>query len=387
VSFYSSSGASRKLRSAPLLEVSLAAVLRLHTPPPEDALAAGLQVVAIETVGRVHFVMVGGTELRERWVAALRAQLAKQQRRGDADAVKAALNAGDDPSTAFLHNSSCWSCGRRRVLNCRRVIGAPRAPPLSAPAAVERALRLSFSLDEASDGGGGRELVDFLDAASDVSRVTLCGLSEAERLACCLNLYHLLIQHAIIVLGPPVSTLHWLSYYSVIAYQTRDDIFSLAELEHCVLRASLSPPSNFVFKLAIPKAKFQWALTSTDWRINFALNCGSICNPPGIFIYTPASVHEQLDEASRYFISRKVQLLGDKATGTTLILPRMMSWYRRDFGGGTIDDCVSAVARFLPERHLSELESALASNDGAGSVTVKFDSFEFRCAALRLAVT
>ena len=60
--------------------------------------------------------------------------------------------------------------------------------------------------------------------------------SSPSHHCCAAQLYHLLIQHAYLVLGPPASTLHWLSYYSVIAYQTADDVFSLVELEHCIIR-------------------------------------------------------------------------------------------------------------------------------------------------------
>ena len=105
-----------------------------------------------------------------------------------------------DPSVSFLHNSSRWSCGRRRILNCRRMLRADGEPPSDPCAVVERALRLSFAVDIGGGeeegrgdaggtrgGGGGARLIEFLDATSAVSRVSMSGLSDAERLAFCLN--------------------------------------------------------------------------------------------------------------------------------------------------------------------------------------------------------
>ena len=136
--------------------------------------------------------------------------------------------------------------------------------------------------------------------------------------------------------------------------------------------------------MAIPKTRYSNALTTVDWRLNFALNCGSISNPPAVLVYRAHTLHEQLDAAARYFLTSKVQLLPAKGGGTTLVLPRVMSWFRRDFGRGTTADCVRAAARYLPERPRAVLELALASSDGGvGSVMVRFAPFEFRCAALR----
>jgi len=244
---------------------------------------------------------------------------------------------------------------------------------------VERALRLSFSLEE-----GGGKLIEFLDAASELSSCSTASLSEAERLSFFLNLYHLMIQHAYLVLGPPSSTLHWLSYYSLIAYQTADDVFSLAELEHCIIRAQTSPPSSFISKLAIPKTKFACALVTRDWRLNFALNCGSISNPPAVPIYTAADLHQQLDLAARYFLSSRVVVRTSKSGDAALLLPRVMSWFRRDFGKGTTADCVRVVARYLPDAPRAILETALASGGSAtGGFSVKIDAFEFRCSSLK----
>ena len=53
------------------------------------------------------------------------------------------------------------------------------------------------------------------------------------------------VNHAYLVLGPPSSSRAWLSYFNTIAYEAGGDIFSLSELEHCIIRANRwQPPTR-----------------------------------------------------------------------------------------------------------------------------------------------
>jgi Protein of unknown function, DUF547 len=48
-----------------------------------------------------------------------------------------------------------------------------------------------------------------------------------ERLALFLNLYHVMILHAYMVLGPPTSALRWASYFTTLCYEVGGEIFRL----------------------------------------------------------------------------------------------------------------------------------------------------------------
>jgi uncharacterized membrane protein YgcG len=50
------------------------------------------------------------------------------------------------------------------------------------------------------------------------------------------NLYHALLQHALLLLGPPRSPRDWASFHSSVSYELFGNVFSLLEIEHCVLR-------------------------------------------------------------------------------------------------------------------------------------------------------
>jgi hypothetical protein len=65
------------------------------------------------------------------------------------------------------------------------------------------------------------------------------------------------------------------SFFNTIAYQVCGDVFTLAELEHNIIRAPSGRPRSFLSKLVLPKSTFAFALGTADRRVNFAISCGS----------------------------------------------------------------------------------------------------------------
>jgi hypothetical protein len=70
-------------------------------------------------------------------------------------------------------------------------------------------------------------------------------------------------------------------------------------------------------------------VSERDWRIHFALNCGAASCPP-IAAYTAEGIDEELDLATESYLSQEVEY--DRETGRVEV-PRLMLWYRGDFGG------------------------------------------------------
>ena len=52
------------------------------------------------------------------------------------------------------------------------------------------------------------------------------------------NLYHALLQHALLLLGPPQSARDWGLFHASVSYEVFGNTFSLVEIEHCVLRSA-----------------------------------------------------------------------------------------------------------------------------------------------------
>ena len=214
-------------------------------------------------------------------------------------------------------------------------------------------------------------------------------LDEQTRLAFFLNLYHTMIMHAYLVLGPPDSSFKWISYFNTIAYQCSDDIFSLTELEHCIIRAAMNYPSQFVSKFVLPKSKYSFALSRSDYRINFALNCGSMSNPEVIPVYEAHRLDEQLEEASRCYMEYAAEARKStrRVGGVTLTLPKICQWFAEDFGDGSTNDIVRCVQRFLSEDERALVASCFWKNEDRynfSDLNVKYASYNFECRTLKL---
>ena len=184
----------------------------------------------------------------------------------------------NDPSECFLHKSSVFKCKKRRLLNCRKLCfrgalfddsGSIQDPNRLVAEALKSALE-PYSENESDN------LKVMLNLTSELKRCDITKLSETKKLAFFLNLYHLMILHAYLVLGPPTSTFKWISYFNMISYQVNDDIFSLTELEHCIIRAGMNFPAQFLSKYVLPTSRYSFAMNISDPRVNFALNCGSL---------------------------------------------------------------------------------------------------------------
>lgn len=110
---------------------------------------------------------------------------------------------------------------------------------------------------------------------------------------------------------------------------------SLNWIEHRLLRRS-----QFAWSLgylATPRpGEFERSLRvdERDPRIHFALNCGARSCPP-IAAYTADGIDDELDVATGSYLSQHVRYDADGGLfGRGVVhVPRLMLWYRGDFGG------------------------------------------------------
>ena len=196
-------------------------------------------------------------------------------------------------------------------------------------------------------------LLSFLDAVCELDRVdlSLMDLSSPEALCFFSNVYHTMLVHARLLLRPP-SKLDWSLYFSSISYQVGDDVFSLAELEQCVLRGKLCRPNLFTQydALAVPitDAHFAYTLTHVDRRLDLLLTTGSVSNPPFVYLLCPSTLEARLDRASLETLIHSASV--DMAY-RTVTLPKVVGIYRSDFG----DDSITILKNCL--QHLDRSES------------------------------
>lgn len=184
--------------------------------------------------------------------------------------------------TSYLEGMVCfppeWHLGDKMILNCRNFTCSGVYHQLSIRTLelgklvkdpcrlVEKLLDMAFKLsqdlaaEESSSagegsgrGGGGvgcgssldpseaQELwVDFMDGVALLQCIDLSIIDNTSPEAACLflNLYHCMLLHAYMVVGLPNSLFKWSNFFRNCSYEAFGDVFSLAELEHCILRSS-----------------------------------------------------------------------------------------------------------------------------------------------------
>lgn len=166
-----------------------------------------------------------------------------------------------------------------------------------------------------------------LDLKSDASR--------SEQLALWINLYNAFTIATILERYPIESILpkvlgvpNWIAFLWFFQHRVYDAFgkrYSLAEIEHQILRKDLQEP-----------------------RIHFAIVCASVgCPLLRSQAYIPEQVETLLDEDARRFINNPDKVRYDSASGT-LYCNKIFKWYRQDF---------LSVASSVPEYIRSYLET------------------------------
>jgi hypothetical protein len=218
-----------------------------------------------------------------------------------------------------------------------------------------------------------------------------------------------MVAHVSIILGPTDSQLALIKNFSCLSYQCSDDIFSISELEHCVIRAAMAPVTactpiinpgppamvspwllkatgpvpatvNPVFlNFRIPISKFCFALTKRDYRINFAINCGSPANPSSIPIYKVEMLDEQLDEAAYSYLHSNVTIK-QRNKHHVCMVPKIVSWYTDDFGTTNY----SVMKTLEPYLNHTERKVIDSQEFTEYPISIKYLPFSFECRALHL---
>jgi hypothetical protein len=240
--------------------ISLSDILSVRVLSPDELPFPGFGYFQIETFLRVFVVMVRSINEAEAWVRVFSGFLGNK--------ITEIPNMKCHPLPNFMESSSsellfgrptCYKLDRRRVYNTRRIIfNTASIPPalrsLSANQLVENALEIAFELvaSSATSDNTSTLWVEFMDHISVFQTLDLSPLSsvplkdDKEKIALLLNLYHVMVLHGFLLLGPPVQS-SWASFFNTVSYVIAFDVCSINELEHNGLRypppPSLSPLS------------------------------------------------------------------------------------------------------------------------------------------------
>jgi hypothetical protein len=230
--------------------------------------------------------------------------------------------------------------------------------------------------------------LDFLDGVSDLQVIDIAGLPETQRAALLLNLYHTMVIHGSLVLFPPQTSKSWRLFFHEVAYLVSFDVMSMAELEHNIIKRTMTKPPRLVLGVSnrgsVPKSSYPgFALTNRDFRFNFCVNNGSLSMPGAIFVYKAETLDEQLDEMTSLVVQ---EALAVDESRRVVTLPTVCSWYALDFvpRGRTAShmDTLRVLAPYAKPDDKQKLTGLLLSGSAP---TVKFRTFAYKSRILTLA--
>jgi hypothetical protein len=183
--------------------------------------------------------------------------------------------------------------------------------------------------------------------------------NNVEHVTFGLNLYNLIIRHAMIM--APKRQWRWPSnleefeaFTHHIGYDVGGEIVTLAYLRESLLGTKGQKPVGLVASepsiwerlsccggpTKLRDLHYDGPVVRTDHRILFATSFGCHSSPSVSTVY-PNNLSEGLRSASEMYCQQHVTIRGNR-----IILPAVLSWFRADFGNDP-DAVVKSVGRFL----------------------------------------
>ncbi len=117
-----------------------------------------------------------------------------------------------------------------------------------------------------------------------------------------------------------------------VSVEVADTLFSIAEVEHCVLRFAMSKPNmpSIIRKAALPNKASGGAyqcVNKSEPRINFILNTGTLSCLDTVSTYTPDLLEKQLATGAAEFLDKFIEV-------HTYVLYYLSSIFLINFGLG-----------------------------------------------------
>lgn len=164
------------------------------------------------------------------------------------------------------------------------------------------------------------------------------------------NIFHALLVHARIVGGLSQGIFQTIDFYNRYSYVVAGHVFSLVEIEHCILRSRLSKPhlhlQRFALKvwkrsteqlewrpcLGAPRCPREAFECRPDWRLNLVLSGGSLSTSNAFPIFQSCS-KEEFEAVMARSVECSLARAG-KVGQAVVELPHMLYRYRDDAPAG-----------------------------------------------------
>lgn len=355
----------------------------------------------IETFARVYYLMVRSSVQLNQWLQAFAGVL------GKSSVITAPIDDEnltitrdiDEREEFYLAKPTSWRLDKRRVFNYRKIYfrslsSIEKYANIKPNELIVRILEMAFQISSEVQSGlskGNDQLwIKFCDEISLLQCIDLTSLTEAERMAFFLNLYHVMVLHGQLVFGPPPAWNYWNGFFNQISYIVNYELISIAEVEYCILRARMSCSSLFT-AVAIPSPPTTvypiLRINSRDFRLHFAINGGSYSMLEGVPIYTPDSLDETLDEITKVSLdscldidpSKKIVYI-PKLPVADYIVENVNNAASHVTKANSVSAVLFALLPYLSKSNQTVLKTLLTDPQ---HITIKHRNLNFRCRILK----
>lgn len=200
------------------------------------------------------------------------------------------------------------------------------------------------------------EFKRYLRLIEGLQRVDLEDLSREEKLAFFINLYNMMIIHAIWSCGYPVGPLDRRKFLGDFKYVIGGSSYSLSAIQNGVLRGNQRPPYNLTRPFGLKDKRSKVALSYTEPLIHFALVSGNRSGP-ALRCYSPNDIDKELVDAARTFLRNGGVVLDAEAK--VVSASKILRWYSVDFGKNEVE-VLKHAANYLEPTKSEELLELLA---------------------------
>ncbi|OEK05149.1 DUF547 domain-containing protein [Roseivirga misakiensis] len=158
--------------------------------------------------------------------------------------------------------------------------------------------------------------------------------NDAQKLAFWINVYNGFTNYQIVKNSLSKSVFEKTDFFTDRALKIGELDLSLDDIEHGILRRNGERKNGKPKQFLADDLRHELMVDEMDYRVHFALNCGSISCPP-IAYYSAAKIDAELGLAEQNFSASEFEINDEKKE---VICSSIFIWYRKDFGNRYLND-------------------------------------------------
>ncbi len=176
--------------------------------------------------------------------------------------------------------------------------------------------------------------------------------SDGEKKAFWINIYNGLTNYQIVKNQLKESVWEKHDFFTERYFMIGEFHFSLDDIEHGILRKNGVRKNDKPRQFSKSDLRLKLMPENLDYRIHFALNCGSVSCPP-IAYYSSVKIEAELSLAERSFSNS--EFIVDHSQKTIDCSP-IFVWYKMDFGNHYLNDSVLSQYTLIERPYIWKIQ-------------------------------